>query len=275
MSTLWTISSSSRVARGLEQAQARRRPDARAAPERRAGDAVLAHGVAGDRPHLVRRRRGRHDGSPTGRRSSGRCARSSRGSRGRPAARHDAIWTMASTSVHHRVLAHQLAEEVVVTSGEPEPPVAGVEHQAVVAAALGVVLLDPRQEDLVVGALVGEVVGAAADDERAVAVSSRRSARVRLLSTIASSSSPSSGCSSRSIQSGCSSVTAPLHVRQAALALRPRSTPTGRTRGTRRCSRRARRRCRGRAGSCPCWPRRPGPAWMFARPTESLDSSSE
>lgn len=69
---------------------------------------------------------------------------------------------------HHRVLAQQLAEEVVVAGGEPKPPVAGAQDQAVVGAARGVVLLNPRQEDLVVGVLVGEVVRVAADHERAV-----------------------------------------------------------------------------------------------------------
>ena len=47
-----------------EQIQSGRRPDSRPAPEFRSGDAVSAHGVAGDDPDLVGRRPGREQCLP-------------------------------------------------------------------------------------------------------------------------------------------------------------------------------------------------------------------
>src|SRR5215213_6541758 len=121
---------------GLYQRYSRGRPYARAAPEGGAGDRVPSNRVAGDRPDLVGRRGGRHDGVPEvpvvgiGAHVHERIVTD--GDRAPGGDLNDRV-----DSVLQRVRAQELLEEVVVASGEAEAAVPewAVEHEAIVQAA--------------------------------------------------------------------------------------------------------------------------------------------
>src|SRR3954447_14347904 len=142
--------------RGLKKAEPGRSPDTRATPERCAADGMTADGVAGDDPSLGSGGGCREDRVPqvavvvvgpdveTG--------IVPRGGRAPGCDLDDGV-----DVVGHRVLAHEIREQAVVARRETEAAARRVEHEPVVASALGVDLLDARQEDLVVGVLGGQV----------------------------------------------------------------------------------------------------------------------